>query len=96
MRPSIEHIEHCRHYAEQRTGAHTMAWCVYHSPYRDFAFSAGGKAVTDAGGVYCDDVAFVPAALVDADRLDLVELFIPHIFEDGSWEALEEATHETK
>ena len=80
MRPSIEHIEHCRHCAEQRTGAHTMAWCVYHSPYRDFAFSAGGKAVTDAGGVYCDDVAFVPAALVDADRLDLVELFIQHIF----------------
>ncbi len=74
MRPSIEHIEHCRHLAEQRTGAHTMVWRVYHSPYRDFAFSAAGKAVTDAGGVYCDDVAFVPAALVDADRLDLVEI----------------------
>lgn len=74
MRPSTGHIKYCRRFAEQRTGAHTMAWRVYHSPYRPFVFCAAGKAVTDAGGIYYDDVAFVPAAIADAGALDLVEI----------------------
>lgn len=74
MKATIEHINNCRRFAEQRTGAITTTWRVYHSPYRPLAFSAAGKAITDAGGVWCDDVAFVPARVADARRLELVEI----------------------
>lgn len=74
MTPSPEVIRWCRRAAEQNTGKHTAAWYVYHSPYRPFAFTAAGKAITSAGGCYCDQVAFTPKPIPNAGELEIVEI----------------------
>lgn len=74
-RPERSEIDRARLTCRHRTGLDiTSDWPAYWSPYRDFAFTAGAKAVLAAGGAFCEDIAFTPARINGTDEIEIREV----------------------